>query len=107
MILENNYDTEQALDKKIMLYCGSHDWLCFHANVGKVKLADGRFFSTGLPVGFPDLIIIKKNGEICFCETKIHPRKPTKEQENFINCLKNRGFNAFVAYSLNEFIALI
>lgn len=95
---------EQILDKQIMLYCGEHNWLCFHANVGSVLTSDGRRFSTGLPVGFPDLMIIKNDGEICFCETKIHPRKPTQEQLKFISELTLRGFNAFVAYDLQQFI---
>ena len=95
---------EAHLSKQIMLYCGEHDWLCFHCNVGSVLTADGTYFRTGLPVGFPDLLIIKHDGKIAFCETKIHPRKPTKEQIAFLTNLRERGFNAFVAYSLEEFI---
>jgi hypothetical protein len=95
---------EQYLDKQIMLYCGEHNWLCFHCNVGQVLTADGTYFRTGLPVGFPDLLIIKTDGTVVFCETKIHPRKPTQKQLQFIATLKHRGFNAFVAYSLEEFI---
>lgn len=98
---------EQRLDKQIMIYCGEHNWLCFHCNVGQVLTADGTYFRTGLPKGFPDLLIIKTKGEICFCETKIHPRKPTPEQLNLIENLRGRGFNAFVAYSLEEFIEKI
>lgn len=98
---------EQILDKKIMLYCGQRGWLCFHANVGSVMTADGRRFNTGLPKGFPDLLIIKPGGVVCFCETKIHPRKPTQEQINMINLLKKYGFLAFVAYSLEEFVQTI
>jgi len=94
---------EQRLDKEIMLYCGEHNWMCFHCNVGSVLTADGKYFRTGLPVGFPDLLIIKHDGQVAFCETKIHPRKPTTQQLRFINTLKLRGFNAFVCYSLEEF----
>lgn len=95
---------EQKLDKEIMIYCGKCGWLCFHTNVGSVMTADGRIFRTGLPKGFPDLLILMPNGETVFCETKIHPRKPTQEQINCINLLKSYGFLAFVAYSLEEFI---
>jgi hypothetical protein len=52
----------------------------------------------------PDLTIITDDGRVIFCETKIHPRKPTQEQINFINMLNTRGIKAFVAYSLEEFI---
>ena len=95
---------EQALDKAIMLYCGEHNWLCFHINVGGGMLANGSYFHTGVPVGWPDLTIITDDGRVIFCETKIHPRKPTQAQLNFIENLKSRGFKAFVAYTLEEFI---
>jgi len=95
---------EHALSKQIMLWCGEHNWLCFHINVGKIKLSDGTYFQTGVPKGWPDLTIITDDGRVIFCETKIHPRKPTQEQINFINMLNARGIKAFVAYSLEEFI---
>lgn len=99
---------EQALDKEIMIECGKRGWMCFHTNVGKIRFYDHiqgkeRFFDTGLPPGWPDLLILTKNGKSIFCETKIHPRKPTKDQVAMINNLKQRGFNAFVAYTLEEF----
>lgn len=96
---------EQALDKQIMLYCGQRNWLCFHINVGGGKLANGTFFQTGVPKGWPDLTIITDDGRVIFCETKIHPRKPTQNQLNFIAELNKRKFTAFVAYTLDEFIA--
>ena len=95
---------EQRLTKEIMIYCGNRDWLCFHRNVGKVKTSDGRYFDTGAPKGWPDLEIFTNNGQIIFCETKIHPRKPTSDQLRIIDILRKRGFLAFVAYSLEEFI---
>lgn len=95
---------EMRLVAEIKLYCGEHNWLCFHCNVGSVKTDDGRMFNTGLPVGFPDLLIITDFGRVIFCETKIHPRKPTQQQINFINNLKSRGFLAFVAYTLDDFV---
>lgn len=63
----------------------------------------GDYFDTGLPTGYPDLTIIGY-GWIAFCETKIHPRKPTKEQLAFLAEMKKRGHKAFVAYNLNDFI---
>ena len=100
---------EQVLDKQIMLYCGKRNWLCFHINVGKIKFFDTninkmRYFETGVPIGWPDLMVITDDGRTIFCETKIKPRKPTQSQLDFISELNRRGFKAFVAYNLNEFI---
>lgn len=69
--------------------------------------ADGRLFDTGLPRGWPDLLILTPNGQTIFCETKIHPRKPTVDQLRTIDLLKSYGFLAFVSYSLEEFIQTI
>ena len=40
---------EVRLMKQIQLWCGQHNFISFHTNVGKVKMIDGRFFDTGLP----------------------------------------------------------
>ena len=79
-----------------------HGFATFRTNVGKVRLADGRFFDTGLPKGFSDLIAIK-DGKIYFIETKVKPYKATKEQEEFIEMMKTRyGCRAGVAYTIEE-----
>ena len=96
---------EHALMNQIKLWCGEHNFLCFHANVGKVRKSDGTWFDTGLPKGFPDLIVFTTNGRIAFVETKIKPRHPSIDQIKFINELKSRKFLATVCYSLDEFIA--
>lgn len=96
---------EQALDHKIMVWCGEHNYLCWHINVGGGYLPNGSYFRTGLPKGASDLWIITDKGKLILCETKIHPRKPTSEQLHFIDIMRSRGVNAFVAYSLDEFIA--
>lgn len=98
---------EHLLSNKIRIWCGEHDWLCFHINVGKIRLNDGTYFNTGVPVGYPDLTIITNNGKVLFIETKIKPRKPTVEQINMLNDLKNRGFIAEVVYDFEEFLRII
>lgn len=96
---------EQRLDKEIMLYCGKRGWECYHINVGGGKLKNGTYFKTGVPKGWSDLFIIKGNGEVMWCETKIYPNKPTQEQLDFIDRMLKKGYNAFVCYTLEEFIA--
>ena len=74
----------------------------FRANVGKVRTPDGRWFDVGLPKGFSDVFAIK-DGKIYFIETKVRPNKPTKEQLEFIDIMKNRyGCRAGVAYTFEE-----
>lgn len=98
---------EQKLTKEIMLECGKRNWLCFHCNVGSVLTADGRIFHSGLPKGFPDLLILTDDGRTFFIETKIKPRKPTQEQLHFINLLRSKKHNSYVVYSLQEFKSVL
>jgi len=95
---------EMKLLREIQLYCGRRGWIAFHTNVGSVKMADGRFFNTGLPKGWLDMIILTDKGQAIFCETKVKPNRPTKEQLNTIDVLVKRGFLAFVCYSVEQFI---
>lgn len=99
---------EQDLDKEIMLYCGEMNAACFHTNVIEgewmnMKTKKISWLKSGLPKGWPDLMIVPHNKPVFYCETKIHPRKPTAEQIKRINWLLNKGHLAFVAYSLEEF----
>lgn len=100
---------EQRLDNEIKLWAGMNDFIVFHTNVGKIKFYDEkqgmyRWFDTGLPPGWPDLMILSNDGKVSFCETKVLPRKATPQQLKTIALLNSRGFKAFVAYSLEEFI---
>ena len=97
---------EHRLSNEIRIECGQRNWLCFHINVATVRLFDGRYFKTGVPEGWPDLTILTDTGIAFYIETKIHPRKPTSEQLEFIRILRDRGFTAEVVYSLSEFISL-
>lgn len=93
---------ETDLMNNIRIKLSENGFCVFRANVGKVRLADGRFFDTGLPKGFSDLFAVK-DGKIFFIETKVKPYKPTKDQINFLNQMKNLyGAVGGVAYSVEE-----
>lgn len=92
---------ESDLMSLIRLRLSQQGYKVFRANVGNVRLADGRFFNTGLPKGFSDLFAVK-NGRIYFLETKVKPNKPTPEQLNFIEQMKRCGCVAGVVYSVEE-----
>ena len=95
---------ETRLKNTILLECGRRGWVAFHMNVGTYQLMTGEFISTGIPKGFPDLMILTDTGRAIFVETKIKPRKPTKEQLSWIQDLSSRGFLAFVCYDFHEFM---
>lgn len=76
--------SEHAIQNEIRLALGNHDCFVFRANVGKVKTADGRWFDTGLPPGFPDLFGFKKsNGKIFFIEVKNEKGRLRDVQKRF------------------------
>lgn len=99
--------TETDLMNAVMLAVSSYDCVIFRANVGKVKMADGRYFDTGLPKGHSDLYGVKHNGRVFYIETKMKPRKPTVEQCRFLKRMIEQGAAGGVAYSVEEAMQII
>lgn len=97
---------EHNLGQSIRIWCGERGYLAWHCNVGTFLTTDGRYVPSGLPRGFSDLLILTPHGA-CFVETKIHPRKPTQAQLDFIQAVRKLGYRAGVAYTLDEAIAII
>ena len=95
---------EKVVQNSIRLYCGQHNILCFRCNVGKVQLATGGYFDTGLPEGFSDLIILPGNGIIIFCEVKAPKGHQRQDQIKFQQSVESRGYKYILAHSLEEFI---
>jgi hypothetical protein len=82
--------------------------IVFRANVGVFNTADGRTISTGLPKGFSDLFgFRKKDGKMFFIEVKNEKGRLRKDQEHFIETMRQNGAIAGVARSPEEAIALI
>ena len=80
----------------------------FRGNVGKVRMADGRFFDTGLPKGFSDLFGYRKSdGKMIFIEVKNEKGKLRKDQEHFINVMKKYPVIVGVCRSADEAIKLV
>lgn len=99
--------TETDLMHMIMLKLSEQGNKVFRVNVGKVRTADGRIFSTGLPKGFSDLLIIRPDGIACFVECKVKPNKPTPEQIKFIDVMRKQNALAGVAYTVEEAIKIV
>lgn len=66
-----NRQPEHQIQTAIIEALRLHGDSVFRQNVGKVRLKDGRFFSTGLPNGSPDLYGWRKSDkQIFFIEVK-------------------------------------
>lgn len=98
--------TEHDLQNLIRLELTELGWLTFRINVGKVKMFDGRWFDTGLPPGFSDLIALK-DGKMVFIEVKAEKGKASKKQIDFIKQMKKIGFPGAVVYSIEDVRRLI
>ena len=104
---KNEFKTEMELLNAVRLALADKLVITFRVNVGKVKMQDGRWFDTGLPKGFSDVMAITPRGQVCFIETKQHPRKPTREQINFMLAMINRGCPSGVAYTVQDTLDIV
>ena len=92
---------------EIRIEAGKRNCVVIRLNVGKFMKIDGTYFDTGIPTGFPDLMVLTDDGRTIFIETKIHPRKPSKQQKEMISLLKSKGHNAHVIYDITEFLNVL
>jgi len=99
---------EAVIQDSIRVALAQAGYIVFRTNVGKVKTADGRWFDTGLPSGFPDLMGYKpENGRIYFIEVKTATGRRRKDQVNFANGLKNKNVIYGVARSAEEAVTIV
>ncbi len=99
--------TEHDLQNEIRMELTRRGCCAFRINVGRVKTADGRWFSTGTPPGFSDLFAVH-DGRAYFIEVKVHPNTPSDEQINFIDQMRERyGCAGGVAYSVEDALRIV
>jgi len=99
---------EASIQDAIRVALAQAGYIVFRANVGKVKTADGRFFDSGLPGGFPDLFGYKpENGKIYFIEVKTPQGKRRADQIRFANGLRNKQAIYGVARSAEEAVTIV
>ncbi|MDE6780353.1 MAG: VRR-NUC domain-containing protein [Ruminococcus sp.] len=80
----------------------------FRVNVGAFRTADGRFITSGVPKGFPDLFGFRKSdGRAVFIEVKTAKGRPTKEQLNFLYTMNKNGAIAGLCRSAEDALNLI
>jgi len=99
---------EAAIQDSIRVALAEHGYVVFRTNVGKVKTADGRFFDTGLPSGFSDLMGYKpENGRIFFLEVKTPIGRRRKDQVLFANGLRDKHVIYGVVRSADEALKIV
>ena len=99
---------EISIQDSIRVALAQAGYVVFRTNVGKVKTADGRWFDTGLPSGFPDLVGYKpSNGKIYFIEVKTKTGKRRKDQVLFANGLRDKNVIYGVARSAEEAVKIV
>lgn len=99
---------EHRIQNDIIAILNMHRCSVFRGNVGKLRLSDGRFFSTGLPNGFPDLFGFKwSNGKIFFIEVKTPKGRIRPDQIAFHMDLMNRHIIHGIARSTDDALKIV
>lgn len=98
---------EADVQNSIRLALSDRGWCVFRANVGKVKMSDGRWFDTGLPKGFSDLFAVK-DGRVVFLEVKNETGRVRPDQVHFLEMMRERyGCTAGVVRSVEDALKLV
>lgn len=98
---------EHDIQNEIRMKLSELGYCVFRVNVGRFKTEDGRWFDTGVPKGFSDLIAIK-DGRIYFLEVKTETGKARKEQINFLTVMRDRyGCVAEIVRSVDDAVRAV
>lgn len=73
---------------------------------GSITILDARPFSTGLPEGFPDLLVVAQGGRVTFLEIKTPTGRLSTEQIHFAEQLTAWGANVSTARSESEAVRI-
>lgn len=99
---------EKIIQKQIMLVLSANRCTVFRANVGRVRLKDGRYFSTGLPNGHPDLYGFRwKDKQIFYIEVKNEKGRIRADQIQFHEFLKQKGIIHGIARSVEDALKIV
>ena len=100
--------SEHAIQKEIQVALSQHKCSVFRTNVGKVQTIDHRWFDTGLPQGFPDLMGFRwVDNQIFFIEVKSKTGKPRPDQIRFHEFLASHGVIHGIARSAKDALMIV
>jgi hypothetical protein len=89
--------------RSIMAALSADGHFVFRCNVGRFRMADGRWFDTGLPPGFSDIAGHRAGDARAFyLEVKTQVGRVSPEQLQFIAAMQKRGALAGVVRSVEE-----
>lgn len=101
-------ESEHSIQSKILIEVSKHGCKAFRANVGIVRLPDGRFFSTGLPNGFPDIFGFRQvDGKIFFIEVKNKTGKAREDQLRFHHMLTKHNIIHGLARNVQDALMIV
>ncbi len=106
VLLDQEYGLENDLRTAVLAYLASRGIMAWRQNAGAHAVdppgGPRRWIRYG-PVGCGDILgIIPPHGRFLSIETKVHPRKPSKLQWEWMERVKAAGGVAGVAYTLRD-----
>ena len=78
-----------------------------HRDQSTITLAEPRMIKAGLCVGSADIVGVASGGRFLAIEVKTATGRTTKEQDNFLQAVRNAGGLAGVARSVDEALAIV
>lgn len=101
-------ESEHSIQKQIQVALSQHKCSVFRTNVGKVQTIDHRWFDTGLPQGFPDLVGFRwVDNQIFFIEVKSKTGKPRPDQIRFHEFLQSHNVIHGIARSIQDALMIV
>ena len=99
---------EHIIQNKIRLALSANQCTVFRVNVGRVRLPDGRYFTTGVPEGHPDLYGWRwSDNQIFYIEVKNERGRPRKDQIRFHNFLQSHNVIHGIARSPEDAVKIV
>ena len=92
---------EHSIQNAVRRVLSENGCVIFRINVGKGRTFDGRYFDTGVPVGFSDLFGVRQS------DGKAISGRVRPEQKNFIEKMRRSGAVAGICRSTEDAIRLI
>ena len=98
---------EHNIQSRIQIALSKAGYKVFRTNVGTVETKDGRYFKTGLPKGFPDLMGFTPDNYIYFIEVKTPTGTASKAQKDFHKMLQKQNVIHGIARSPEDALKIV